>query len=114
MRISDWSSDVCSSDLLHDSRGNLVRAGGKRVSILGMDNIAVIVDGDDILVIPLERSQEVRAAAQARESSGRRLEPFSPRPAGKPKAPPQTGSASCWERMCHSVYISVFRSLIKK
>jgi hypothetical protein len=39
----------------------------KRVSILGMDNVAVIVDGDDILVIPLERSQEVRAAAKARE-----------------------------------------------
>lgn len=52
---------------LHDSRGNLVRAGDKRISILGMDNIAVIVDGDDILIIPLERSQEVRAAAKARE-----------------------------------------------
>ena len=52
---------------LHESRGNLVRAGDKRVSILGMDNIAVIVDGDDILIIPLERSQEVRAAAKARE-----------------------------------------------
>lgn len=58
---------VTGDAFLHDSRGNLVRAGDKRVSILGMDNIAVIVDGDDILVIPLERSQEVRAAAKARE-----------------------------------------------
>lgn len=58
---------VTGDAFLHESRGNLVRAGGKRVSILGMENIAVIVDGDDILVIPLERSQEVRAAAKARE-----------------------------------------------
>jgi mannose-1-phosphate guanylyltransferase/mannose-6-phosphate isomerase len=52
---------------LHDSHGNLVRSGGKRVSLVGMDNIAVIVDGDDILVMPLPRSQDVRAAAKARE-----------------------------------------------
>ncbi len=58
---------VTGDAFLHDSRGNLVRAGGRRVSILGMDNIAVIVDGDDILILPLERSQEVRAAAKARE-----------------------------------------------
>jgi len=58
---------VTGDSFLHESSGNLVRAGDKRVSILGMDNIAVIVDGDDILVIPLERSQEVRAAAKARE-----------------------------------------------
>jgi mannose-1-phosphate guanylyltransferase/mannose-6-phosphate isomerase len=32
-----------------------------------MDNVAVIVDGDDILVMPLARSQDVRAAAKARE-----------------------------------------------
>lgn len=58
---------VTGDAFLHDSHGNLVRAGDKRVSILGMDNIAVIVDGDDILILPLERSQEVRAAAKARE-----------------------------------------------
>lgn len=51
---------------LHDSHGNLVRAGGKRVSLVGMDGVAVIVDGDDILVMLLTRAQEVRAAAKAR------------------------------------------------
>lgn len=64
----DAANNAVTGDaFLYDSHGNLVRAGDKRVSILGMDNIAVIVDGDDILVIPLERSQEVRAAAKARE-----------------------------------------------
>ncbi|WP_428629663.1 mannose-1-phosphate guanylyltransferase [Sphingopyxis sp.] len=58
---------VTGDAFLHDSRGNLVRAGGKRVSLVGMENVAVIVDGDDILVMPLDRSQDVRAAAKARE-----------------------------------------------
>jgi len=52
---------------LHDSLGNLIRAGGKRVSVVGMEGVAVIVDGDDILVMPLKRCQDVRAAAKARE-----------------------------------------------
>ena len=51
---------------LHDSLGNLIRAGGKRVSVVGMEGVAVIVDGDDILVMPLTRCQDVRAAAKAR------------------------------------------------
>ncbi|ALH80673.1 mannose-1-phosphate guanylyltransferase [Sphingopyxis macrogoltabida] len=64
----DGADNAVTGDaFLHESRGNLVRAGNKRVSILGMNDIAVIVDGDDILIIPLERSQEVRAAAKARE-----------------------------------------------
>lgn len=51
----------------HDSHRNLVRSGGKRVSVVGMSDIAVIVDGDDILVMPLDRSQDVREAAKARQ-----------------------------------------------
>ena len=58
---------VTGDAFLHDSHHNLVRAGGKRVSLVGMDHVAVIVDGDDILVMPLDRSQDVRAAAKARE-----------------------------------------------
>ena len=52
---------------LHDSHDNLIRSGGKRVSVIGMEGVAVIVDGDDILVMPLKRCQDVRAAAKARE-----------------------------------------------
>ena len=64
----DAQDNVVSGDVfLHDSRGNLVRAGGRRVSLVGMEGVAVIVDGDDILVMPLARSQDVRAAAKARE-----------------------------------------------
>ncbi|HWW59413.1 MAG TPA: sugar phosphate nucleotidyltransferase [Sphingopyxis sp.] len=62
----DAAANGCDGNaFLHDSHGCLVRSGGKRVSLIGMDDVAVIVDGDDILVIPLARSQDVRAAAQA-------------------------------------------------
>lgn len=64
----DAAGNAATGDVfLHDSRGNLVRAAGKRVALVGMEDVAVIVDGDDILVIPLARSQDVREAAKARE-----------------------------------------------
>ncbi|OWR01033.1 mannose-1-phosphate guanylyltransferase [Sphingopyxis witflariensis] len=64
----DANGNVAVGDVfLHESRGNLVRAPGKRVSLIGMEDVAVIVDGDDILVMPLARSQDVRAAAKARD-----------------------------------------------
>ena len=52
---------------LHGISNNLVRAGGRRVSVVGVSDVAVVVDGDDILVISLACSQDVRAAATARE-----------------------------------------------
>lgn len=54
---------------LHASHGNLVRAGGKRVSLIGIEGLAVVVDGDDILILPLDHSQDVRLAAQ-QDASG--------------------------------------------
>ncbi len=63
----DAAGNASADDLfVHDSHGCYVRARGKRVSLVGMDDVAVIVDGDDILVMPLSRSQDVRAAASAR------------------------------------------------
>jgi mannose-1-phosphate guanylyltransferase/mannose-6-phosphate isomerase len=62
----DETGNACEGVLFaHESRGCLVRAPGKRVSLVGMEDVAVIVDGDDILVMPLARSQDVRAAAKA-------------------------------------------------
>jgi mannose-1-phosphate guanylyltransferase len=64
----DEAGNACAGDVfLHDSRGCLVRPESKRVSLVGVENLAVIVDGDDILVMPLDRSQDVRAAASARQ-----------------------------------------------
>src|SRR3546814_18258674 len=37
MRISDWSSDVCSSDLCTASDGDTIRCGSERIRLLGID-----------------------------------------------------------------------------
>lgn len=63
----DAGNSASGSSFLHDTRGCLVRAGDRRVSLIGMQDVAVIVDGDDILVMPLARSQDARVAAQAHE-----------------------------------------------
>jgi mannose-1-phosphate guanylyltransferase len=69
----DGAGNVVDGDaFLHDCRGSLVRTDGKRVALIGMEDVAVIVDGDDILVMPLDRSQDVRIAAQAREQPASR------------------------------------------
>src|SRR3546814_8551657 len=39
MRISDWSSDVCSSDLLALLRGNIGRPGAGVVPVRGHSNV---------------------------------------------------------------------------
>lgn len=64
---SDDCGNVATGDaVLLDCRACLVRAGDKRVSIIGLEGMAVVVDGDDILILPLSRSQDVRTAANAR------------------------------------------------
>ena len=64
---SDADGNAVRGDaFLHECRGTLVRTDGRRVSMIGVENMAVIVDGDDILVMPLDRAQDVRHAASAR------------------------------------------------
>src|SRR3546814_14798538 len=55
MRISDWSSDVCSSDLKRSAR--LVRTGGTLVSIVGPPEVRT-ADGLSIdFVVESDRAQ---------------------------------------------------------
>src|SRR3546814_4535208 len=42
MRISDWSSDVCSSDLALDHAGRLLRPGSRMVVLADSDSIAAV------------------------------------------------------------------------
>ncbi len=43
-----------------DAKDNLLWADGGTVTVVGVDNLAVVRTGDAVLVLPLERSQEVR------------------------------------------------------
>lgn len=48
-----------------DAKGNLVFAPGKRVALIGVENIAVVQSGDDILICRLERDQDVKKISEA-------------------------------------------------
>ena len=48
-----------------DTRNCLVRSDGPRVALLGVEDLIVIASGDDILVLPRGRSQEVKKLTEA-------------------------------------------------
>ena len=61
--VKDSAENVTIGNVITvDASGNLVRAGGgKRVAMLGITDLIVIAYGDDILIIPRDRAQEVKA-----------------------------------------------------
>src|SRR3546814_7427720 len=90
MRISDWSSDVCSSDL-----GLLADNDGHRAAVLGIGGFGRTEFGGAFLAI----ADHVDAA---RVDAERRQVIF------------QIGRASCRERVCQYVSISVVAVSLKK
>jgi mannose-1-phosphate guanylyltransferase/mannose-6-phosphate isomerase len=50
---------------LSDVSGCLVRSDGPTVAVIGVENLAIIVDGDAVLVCPLDRAEEVKAMVDA-------------------------------------------------
>lgn len=50
--------------ILVDVEGSLVRASSRTVAVVGLSDVVVVETGEAVLVIPLERSQEVRDIAQ--------------------------------------------------
>src|SRR3546814_13884898 len=100
MRISDWSSDVCSSDLLgaritwrwwHDDAPE--SASGVEITLVPVDG------GTRVPVVeqPLAPTGAAGASAKASVRTGR-----------------ETGRASCRERVCQYVSFSVFAGALKK
>jgi len=83
--VSMGWSDVGSWDALHaisegDEAGNVLRGdvvaidagqclvraeGGKRVALVGVSDLIVVADGDDVLILPRGRSQEVKRLLEA-------------------------------------------------
>lgn len=48
-----------------DARGNYLRAdGGKRLAVVGVSNLIVVTLGDDVLIIPRDRAQEVKSIVE--------------------------------------------------
>src|SRR3546814_2240297 len=68
MRISDWSSDVCSSDLLRDCPGiphaqaPFMNAGQLRKQA---EDVLDVVDGGGVAIIPLDVAYAILARTEA-------------------------------------------------
>src|SRR3546814_15814463 len=87
MRISDWSSDVCSSDLLAaDQRGGERRAPDRAAQLRPQMRHCA-----DVVLVAMGQQQAVQ-----------------------PVAMPEIGRASCRERVCQYVSISVVAASLKK
>ncbi len=51
-----------------DTRNCLVRSDGARIAMVGVSDLIVVASGDDILILPRGRSQEVKALLDAMKS----------------------------------------------
>src|SRR3546814_13015217 len=103
MRISDWSSDVCSSDLFIDEIDRLVRQvaiGDVAVRELGRRDQRAVGDVDLVMdLVTLLQSTQNRDCVLDAGFADQHL---------------QIGSASCRERGCQYVEISVVAVSLKK
>lgn len=54
-----------------DAEGNLLVSESGTVAVLGISGLAVVRTGDAVLVLPLERAQEVRRLVERLETAGR-------------------------------------------
>src|SRR3546814_13690250 len=100
MRISDWSSDVCSSDLA-DPPGHVLR------NIGGVPGEGIGAVGDDAAVRQVRKAD----AERHRRPTVDRGEQHQ---CDTPGDQQQIGRASCRERVCKYVYISVVAVALNK
>lgn len=48
-----------------DARGNYLRAdGNKRLAVIGVSDLIVVAHGDDVLIVPRDRAQEVKSIVE--------------------------------------------------
>src|SRR3546814_11527770 len=106
MRISDWSSDVCSSDLL--AVAAIVAVVGIRRLIVGRWARGQLLLGHrDQLLLFFRRVLVLDAKTVALDDARRGL-------VANQRITLQVGRASCRERVCQSVSISVVAASLKK
>jgi mannose-1-phosphate guanylyltransferase/mannose-1-phosphate guanylyltransferase/mannose-6-phosphate isomerase len=62
----DARDNVVSGDVVMlDSRNCLVRSDGARVAMVGVEDLIVVASGNDILILPRGRSQDVKLLLDA-------------------------------------------------
>ncbi|HEY0883020.1 MAG TPA: mannose-1-phosphate guanylyltransferase [Archangium sp.] len=75
VRATDANGNVAEGEaLLIDSTGSIVLAGEKRlVAVVGMKDVVVVDAGDAILVLPKDKSQDVRKVVEALKLNKKRV-----------------------------------------
>ena len=64
----DSNANVCRGDVVTlDTAGCLVHSDGPRIAVLGATNLIVVASGDNVLILPRGRSQEVKRLIEAME-----------------------------------------------
>lgn len=62
----DEGGNSCLGDVIAIETSNcLIRAEGKRVALVGVSDLIVVVHGDDVLILPRGRSQDVKRVTEA-------------------------------------------------
>ncbi len=66
----DAAGNACDGSVLTiEARNCLIRSDGLKVSIVGVEDLIVVASGDEVLILPRGRSQEVKKVIAAREQS---------------------------------------------
>lgn len=70
--IGENSGSAAPSDRVTeiDGTGNLIRSDGIRIHTVGLENMLVVASGNDILIIPRGKSQEVKRIVEALKDRG--------------------------------------------
>jgi len=69
----DESGNALVGDVIaEDCRGSLLRADGPAIAAVGVENLVVVSTGDMVLVLPRERSQEVKRIVERLKAADRR------------------------------------------
>jgi mannose-1-phosphate guanylyltransferase len=70
----DNQGNNVSGDVFHlETKNSVIHSTGPFVSVIGMENIAVIATNDAVLVMPLNRSQDVKKTIQYLEVKNQKL-----------------------------------------
>src|SRR3546814_8592879 len=98
MRISDWSSDVCSSDLaLVEHRDDLVKTRTQTINRLHTV-LTHLIPGGASRDLNAERAAELLRTVRPRDTAGKTLRALAADLISELRG--QIGSGSCRERVC--------------
>lgn len=65
-RPCDEAGNACQGDIIAiDTHNCLVHSGGPRIAMVGVEDLIVVATGNDILIMPRGRSQDVRKVTEA-------------------------------------------------